>query len=526
MLECYFSPCEHCIENSTEPGKERASFNLKTEPQKILIVGSGLAGLSAGVLLARHGREVTLVEQHAYLGGCLQGFQRRGARFDTGFHYVGASQPGEVFARYLQLLGVYDRLDFIPAHADHSIRLVLSNGRRVDIPGGLAAFCDRMKQLYPEDAAGLDRFRGHIEAVLEATPWLGLRQREADLEGFDRYMTTSVEDVTKGDITNPELMEIIYSFGFDSTLPPDLCPFGFFTFIFYTLLTSCNRVRGGGRAMIDALAEEFESHGGRILKKTEPTQVHIEGKYVRSVELSNGETLPVDLMISTCHPRETVRMVGSEYFSPGFLETLDSLQESLGAFKVYMEVEEPVPSIADDHCMIIDEEFEHGVYVISPTTMDGASEGPHTVEILIWQKFEVVQEWESGKLHRRGEDYEAAKSQLAERLIDRVEREFPGLRSRIKHVYTSSALTAGHYVRAWRGGTMGISQDIHQQGRNHVRPRNRVRNLFLAGQSVGTPGIIGTVIFSTKLCDGILEEADFLADLMEMDFHTQKAVAG
>ena len=485
-----------------------------------------MAGLSAGVLLAQHDCDVTLVEQHRYLGGCLQGFQRRKVWFDTGLHYVGASQPGEVFARYLKLLGIFDSLEIVAADPDHSVRLVLSNGRRVDVPRGIDRFCAKMKRLYPEDAEGLDRFRGHVEAVLDATPWLGLRSRDADIEVFDHYMTTSVEEVTRGDITNPELMEIIYSFGFDSTLPLHLCPFGFFTFIFYTLITSCNRVRGGGWAMIDALAERFEHFGGRVLKGTEPTKVHIEGKNATAVELSNGETLELDFMISTCHPRETVRFVGPEHFSPGFLETLGSLRESLGAFKVYLQVTEPVPSLADDHNMIIDSEFEHGVYVISPSAIDGPQDDLHTVEILIWQKYEDVEQWESGRLHRRGEEYEAYKRRLGEKLIDRVEREFPGLKSRIMHVYTSSALTARHYVRAWRGGTMGISPDIEQQGRNHVRPRNRVRNLFLAGQSVGTPGIIGSVIFSTKLCDGLLKDADLLGDLMAIQFETEAAVAG
>lgn len=485
-----------------------------------------MAGLSAGVLLAGHGWDTTIVEQHQYLGGCLQGFQRRKVRFDTGLHYVGASQPGEVFARYLKLLGVYDRLEILAAHDDHSVRLVLSNGRRVDVPRGIDRFIETMKRLFPVDADGLDRFRSHVEAVLDATPWLGLRSREPNLEVYDRYMTASVEEITRGDITHPELMEIIYSFGFDSTLPPHLCPFGFFTFIFYTLITSCNRVRGGGQAMIKALADRFESFGGRILSGTEPTKVHIEDKHATAVELSNGETLPLDFMISTCHPRETVRFVGAEHFSPGFIETLESLGESLGAFKVYIQVSEPVPSLADDHCMIIDPEFEHGVYVISPTEIDGARDGLHTVEILIWQKYEDVEKWKSGRLHRRGEEYEAYKEKLGEKLIGRVEREFPGLKSRILHTYTSSALTASHYVRAWRGGTMGISPEIQQQGRNHVRPRNRVRNLFLAGQSVGTPGIIGSVIFSTKLCDGLLSDADLLGQLMSIQFETQEAIAG
>ena len=64
---------------------------------------------------------------------------------------------------------------------------------------------------------------------------------------------------------------------------------------------------------------------------------------------------------------------------------------------------------------------------------------------------------------------------------------------------------------------MGISQDVSQQGKRHLRPRNKVRNLFLAGQSIGTPGILGTIVQATKLCNDILD-ADFLNEMRGMSF--------
>jgi hypothetical protein len=65
---------------------------------------------------------------------------------------------------------------------------------------------------------------------------------------------------------------------------------------------------------------------------------------------------------------------------------------------------------------------------------------------------------------------------------------------------------------------MGASQDVRHQGRNHLRPRNRIRNLFLAGQSLGQPGIIGCVVHAMMLCDAILPEMSLLRRLRDVTF--------
>ena len=58
--------------------------------EKIVIIGSGLGGLSSGVILAKNGYDVTVLEQGNQIGGCLQCFTRHGAKFETGMHFIGS----------------------------------------------------------------------------------------------------------------------------------------------------------------------------------------------------------------------------------------------------------------------------------------------------------------------------------------------------------------------------------------------------------------------------------------------------
>ena len=65
------------------------------EPWDAIVVGSGIGGLAAAALLARHGkRRVLVLERHYTAGGFTHVFHRPGYEWDVGVHYVGDSSPG------------------------------------------------------------------------------------------------------------------------------------------------------------------------------------------------------------------------------------------------------------------------------------------------------------------------------------------------------------------------------------------------------------------------------------------------
>ena len=74
--------------------------------KKCIIIGSGLGGLSCGVILARNGYEVTVLEQETQPGGCLQSFVRKGAKFETGMHFIGSAEEGQTLHPLLRYLGL------------------------------------------------------------------------------------------------------------------------------------------------------------------------------------------------------------------------------------------------------------------------------------------------------------------------------------------------------------------------------------------------------------------------------------
>lgn len=77
-----------------------------TRQKKVIIIGSGLGGLSSGVVLAKNGYAVTVLEQGVQAGGCLQCFTRRGAKFETGMHFIGSAAHGQTLDRLMRYLEI------------------------------------------------------------------------------------------------------------------------------------------------------------------------------------------------------------------------------------------------------------------------------------------------------------------------------------------------------------------------------------------------------------------------------------
>ena len=67
----------------------------------VIIIGSGIGGLTTGALLAKTGKKVLVLEQHYRAGGCMHTFDEFGGEFDSGIHYVGSIKRVKLFLSFI-----------------------------------------------------------------------------------------------------------------------------------------------------------------------------------------------------------------------------------------------------------------------------------------------------------------------------------------------------------------------------------------------------------------------------------------
>ena len=143
-----------------EPKTARTLAVKAGEPESrgydAIVVGGGMSGLTTGVILAKEGMRVLVLEQHTRVGGTLQRFFRKGGvQFDVGFHYVGGVEPGQVLERYLSYCGVMDRLKLIPFDQDGFDELRFP-GTTFKVPAGYERYRDRLLEAFPAERRGIE----------------------------------------------------------------------------------------------------------------------------------------------------------------------------------------------------------------------------------------------------------------------------------------------------------------------------------------------------------------------------------
>lgn len=485
--------------------------------QRVVVIGSGLGGLSCGVLLAKHGYDVTVVEQGAQAGGCLQCFTRGGVRFETGMHYIGSAGRGEtldVLLRYLEVRGDI-RLSALDAEGYEVVSL---QGRRYRYAQGREGFVRQMAEYFPAEREHIERYYDLVEQVARASALHSLRHAESDAVVNTEYQLRSVNEVIGSTVSDTELANVLagvlplYAGEWDKT------PFATHAFIMDFYNKGAYRIAGGSDGIAASLTATIRKYGGRVLTRTRATRILCGDSRVTGVEVNSEDVIAADWVIAAIHPKRMLELTDSKLIRPAFRQRIGSMQQTVGGFSVYLEFKERAVRYQNYNfygyatdtpwgCEHYDEaSWPKGyLYMHFADGGDGGrQEYAQTGVVISYMQMKDVERWAGSPVGRRGEAYEDFKRRKAERLLALVERDFPDLRESIKHYYTSTPLTYRDYTGTEDGGMYGVARDIRQGVACRVPQKTKVPGLLLSGQNINSHGILGVLVGSIVTCSELL----------------------
>ena len=482
--------------------------------KKVIIIGSGLGGLSCGVILARHGYEVTVLEQGTQVGGCLQCFTRRGGKFETGMHFIGSASEGQTLDRLLNYLEV--RKDITLSQLDPSAYDVVSLcGQHFRFANGREAFIDQMSSYFPSQKDALVRYFDLVDKVASASSLHSLNHVETDAAVNLEYQMRTINEVIDETIGDPLLAKVLVG-----NLPlyaaeKDKTPFSTHAFIMDFYNQSAYRIVGGSDQVANSLVKTIGRYGGRVLTRSKATKIVCDDTHATGVEVNNEALLEADIVISDAHPMRTLELLDTNLIRPAFRKRINAIPQTVGGFSVYLHFKEnAVPYLNSNfygylqdspwNCEHYDEASWPKGYLYMHLCHEPEPKFAKTGVILSYMQMADVEQWKGTRVGHRGEDYEVFKHQKAERLITALEKEFPELRSQIADYYTSTPLTYLDYTGTEGGSMYGIAKDVSLGAACRVPHRTRVPNVLQTGQNINSHGILGVLVGTIVTCTEIV----------------------
>ena len=235
-----------------------------------VIIGSGSGGLTAALALACAGKRVAVFEQHTHIGGYSQSFSLDGFQFSPGIHYIGQLQDGGRLRRIYEGLGVANDLVFLELDPDGYDRVFVGDDR-FDIPKGSQHFRERLRQRFPLEQEGIDRYFDLVERIADELVWArpGPLREMAKLpyrmRTVLRHGLTPVGRLLKGLVSDPLLRAILTIQSGDHGMAPARAPMALHAGLQSYYFDGACYPRGGGHAIPDALVEAHpRSIGGEV----------------------------------------------------------------------------------------------------------------------------------------------------------------------------------------------------------------------------------------------------------------------
>ena len=472
--------------------------------KKVIIIGSGLGGLSCGVILAKNGYQVTVLEQSTQVGGCLQCFYRRGAKFETGMHFIGSAGLGQTLDRLMQYLEIKHSVEL--SQLDPSGYDVISiNGERFRFANGRDNFINQLAERFPHQRDNLAKYCDLIEKVSSASSLHSLKYAESDAAINTEYQLRSINDVLDEIVTDPLLAKVLVG-----NLPlyaaeKDKTPFSTHAFIMDFYNQSAYRV---------------------VLTGSKVTKILCDDNHATGVEVNASQVIDADYFISDAHPMRTLELIDSKLIRPAFRNRINTIAQTVGGFSVYLEFkEQSVPYMNYNFygynngtpwdCEKYDETSWPKGFLYMHFCHKPNPQYAHTGVILSYMHIKDVERWIGSHVGKRGEDYESFKERKAEILLDSLECHFPHLRDHIKHYYTSTPLTYLDYTGTQDGSMYGVAKDVKLGVSCRVPHRMRIPNVYQTGQNINSHGMLGVIVGSIVTCSEFLTSQTIYNQIIE-----------
>ncbi len=466
--------------------------------KKVVVIGSGFAGLSAATHLADAGYQVTLLEKNEGPGGRARQFEAQGFVFDMGPSWYWMP---DVFDQYFSHFGKSASDYYELVRLDPSYQIYFGENDLMQVPAGPEALEDMFERYEPGSRANLRRFLAEAQYKYE----VGMRDfvkkpghsifEFADLRVlrslFRLQMFQSMSAHVHKLFSHPQLIQLLEFPVLFLGATPEKTPALYSLMNYADMALGTWYPMGGMHKIVEAMVSLAREKGVTIRLGQEVTHIEVPNGKARLVR-TREDAFPADVVVGGAdyhHVEQQLLPADKRNYSPAYWAKRTMAPSSL---LFYLGVDKKLEGLLH-HNLFFDEDFgQHAVeiyeepkwpskplfYVCAPSVTDPsvAPQGMENLFVLI-------------PLAPGLEDTDELRERYYHIVMDRLEQ-LTGQAVRPRVVYKRS-FAHRDFIRdyhAFKGNAYGLANTLLQTAFLKPKLRSRkVSNLFFTGQ-LTTPG--------------------------------------
>ncbi|MHB8771797.1 MAG: phytoene desaturase family protein [Syntrophales bacterium] len=479
-------------------------------PYDALIIGAGIGGLSAGIVLSLLGKRVAVVEKNILPGGLMRGYRRAGMDCPVGVHYFGAFGAGEPLRRICDYLGLSDRMAAEPMGREGPIDRYLFDGFTFDLPAGLDAFAAALRQAFPAERQAIGRIASDLRSAAEIQKTFAFLTPQPPL--FDAKLYAPLSAYLSGMDCSPGLRSVLGVAARWMGMQERECPVFYHHFALASYLLSAWRLGGAGADLAEAFVSRIEALGGEMICGDAVTRISAAEGAVTGVRLASGRVLGASRVVAAIHPKQVIGMLPAGLVKPRHARLVAELAETESLFALNAAVDAAAHPALPHNVFRLRTDGEGTVadgvfYQLRP-----AGEGRNLLVAITKSPYPEWQRWEHTATGNRGAAYAEEKSRRAGRLLRGAEEIFGSLAdATLLDAYTP--LTLRDWVGTPEGSPYGIMRSMRQLPALAALSRLAPAGLTFAGQSALSPGVLGTLLGSLQAVRQMIGPDRFAAEV-------------
>jgi phytoene dehydrogenase-like protein len=461
--------------------------------KSMIIIGSGIAGLSTGCYAQMNGYQSTIFEMHTIPGGLCTAWKREGYTFDISMHNFIGSTPGP-YNRMWQELGVIKGRRFF-YHPE--MERIESKGRHLDVCADPRLLEEQMLALSPADADLTDEFirlfsgRSMMTAAslkpMEMFTLLDrIRMGAAFLPligTFRKYGQVTIQEFAQR-FHDPFLRNAVRFFMDAPGWPMPRFPMVALAGMSQAFLDSGVPI-GGSQKVVFRIADLYRQMGGGIRFKSRVADVIVENDRAVGIRLENGREHRADAVVWAGDGRTLIfDILRGRYLNEeikdmygNWIPVLPLVHVAMGVnrdlskepHRIIFELDKAITIAGEEHKWI---NVLH--HCFDPTM---APPGKSAVEVWYATRYEY---WEA--LSRDRAAYEAEKKRIADATIAELDKRWPGFASQIEVVDVPTPATYVRYTGNWKGSPDGWYITPENMKKTFLRTLPGLSGLYMVGQ--------------------------------------------